>query len=227
MRARSKIKAVQRLLLALSAAASASCAPVVAGEAANDVEIIDGLQKSYDAAVDFAADFRQETELKTLGRTLKAWGKVQFKRPGKMLWQYEEPKGQWVMSDGDYIYYYQPEQRQVLKSALKQAFHSDTPLSFLLGLGNLRRDFKVTVKGLEQDHYVVHLGPKGEMQGVDEVVLGVEREGYNIGWGRIRDPNGNTTLIRFSNVRRGIGVKDSLFRLQVPQGADLVEIGPK
>lgn len=205
---------------------SASCGPVVAAEP-NEAQVIDGLQKSYDAAVDFTADFRQETELKTLGRTLKAWGKVQFKRPGKMLWQYEEPKGQWVMSDGDYIYFYQPEQRQVLKSALKQAFHSDTPLSFLLGLGNLRRDFKVTVKGLEQDHYVVHLGPKGGNQGVDEVVLGVERQGYNIGWGRIRDPNGNTTLIRFSNMRRGVGVKDSLFRLQIPQGADLVEIGPK
>ena len=227
MRERSKINAIgRRLLSVMLAVASASCGPVVAGEA-NDAEVIDGLQKSYDAAVDFAADFRQETELKTLGRALKAWGKVQFKRPGKMLWQYEEPKGQWVMSDGDYIYYYQPEQRQVLKSALKQAFHSDTPLSFLLGLGNLRRDFKVTVKGLEQDHYVVHLGPKGENQGVDEVVLGVERQGYNIGWGRIRDPNGNTTLIRFSNMRRGIGVKESLFRLQLPQGADLVEIGQK
>ena len=49
---------------------------------------------------DFVADFRQETEVKTLNRTLKASGKVSFKRPGKMLWRYEEPKGQFVLADG-------------------------------------------------------------------------------------------------------------------------------
>ena len=60
-------------------------------------QIVDSLQKNYDATVDFVADFRQETEVKTLNRNLKAWGKLTFKRPGKMLWRYEEPKGQFVL----------------------------------------------------------------------------------------------------------------------------------
>ena len=33
--------------------------------------IVDALQKSYDATADFVADFRQETEVKTLDRTSK------------------------------------------------------------------------------------------------------------------------------------------------------------
>ena len=52
-------------------------------------QIVDSLQKNYDATVDFTADFRQETEVKTLNRKLKASGKLYFKRPGKMLWRYE------------------------------------------------------------------------------------------------------------------------------------------
>ena len=66
---------------------------VNAAEASKDQQaIVDGLQKSYDAIVDFVADFRQETEVKTLNRNIKSSGKVSFKRPGKMLWRYEEPR---------------------------------------------------------------------------------------------------------------------------------------
>ncbi len=138
-------------------------------------QIVDSLQKNYDATVDFVADFRQETEVKTLNRKLKASGKLYFKRPGKMLWRYEEPKGQVVLADGKNLYFYQPEQNQVIKSPLKNAFRSDIPLSFLLGLGNLKKDFNATLKG--------------------------------------------------SGMRKGVGVQESLFRFQVPDGVDIVELG--
>lgn len=196
-----------------------------AGEIKDEEYVIESLQKSYDSAVDFVADFRQETELKTLSRNLKAWGKLYFKRPGRMLWQYEEPKGQLVLADGKSLYYYQPEQGQVIKSPLKNAFRSDIPLSFLLGIGSLKRDFRVSLKGLEQGHYVLQLGPKGELGGVGEIVLGVDRDKFDILWARIRDAAGNVTRLRFSNTRKGVGLKDSLFRLQLPEGVDVVELG--
>ena len=108
--------------------------------------IVDSLQKNYDATADFVADFRQETEVKNLNRTLKASGKLSFKRPGRMFWLYDEPKGQFVLADGKNLYFYQPDQNQVIKSPLKNAFRGDIPLSFLLGLGNLKKDFNATLK---------------------------------------------------------------------------------
>ena len=66
----------------------------VAGEIKSEEYVIEKVQKSYNSVLDFAADFRQETEFKTVNRILKAWGKLYFKRPGKMLWRYEEPEGQ-------------------------------------------------------------------------------------------------------------------------------------
>ena len=201
-------------------------AAVNAVEASKDQQaIVDGLQKSYDAIVDFVADFRQETEVKTLNRNLKSSGKVSFKRPGKMLWRYEEPKGQWVLADGKSLYYYQPEQKQVLKSPLKNAFRSDVPLSFLLGIGSLKKDFTATLKGSDQGDYVLLLSPKGDMGGVGEIFLGVEPRSFDIRWARIRDAAGNLTTIRFSNMRKGVGLKESLFLFQLPEGADLVELG--
>lgn len=193
-----------------------------------EARVIDGLQKSYDSAVDFVADFRQETELKTLARNLKAHGKLYFKRPGRMLWRYDEPKGQFVLADGKNLYYYQPEQGQVLKSPLKSAFRSDIPLSFLLGIGNLKKEFKVSlIKGLEQGLYLLRLEPRGELGGFGEILLSVDAESFNIRSSRIRDAAGNVTMIRFANMRKGTGLKDPLFRLQLPEGVDVIELGPQ
>ncbi|MGB7947947.1 MAG: outer membrane lipoprotein carrier protein LolA, partial [Candidatus Binatia bacterium] len=158
-------------------------------------------------------------------RSLKAWGKLTFKRPGKMLWRYEEPKGQFVLADGKNLYFYQPEQNQVIKSPLKNAFRSDIPLSFLLGIGDLKRDFNATLKGIEENQYVLLLEPRGESGGFSEVLVGVSRTTSDLLWVSVRDAVNNLTTIRLSGMRKGVGVQESLFQFEIPEGADLVELG--
>jgi outer membrane lipoprotein carrier protein len=198
----------------------------VAAESQNADAIVEALQKSYDATADFVADFRQETEVKTLNRSLKAWGKVSFKRPAKMLWRYEEPKGQFVLADGKHLYFYQPEPNQVIKTPLKNAFRTDIPLSFLLGIGNLKKDFKATLKAAEQTQNVLRLEPRSDTSaGFGEILLGVSKNSADILWVSVRDASSNLTTIRLSEMRKGVGLKDSLFTLQIPDGADVVELG--
>lgn len=187
--------------------------------------IVDRLQKNYDATADFVADFRQETEVKNLNRTLKASGKLSFKRPGKMLWLYEEPKGQFVLADGKHLYFYQPDQNQVIKSPLKNAFRGDIPLSFLLGLGNLKKDFTATLKASDDNQHVLRLEPKGEAGGYGEILVAVNKTTSDILWVSVRDAVNNLTTLRFANMRKGVGLKDSLFEVQIPKGADIVELG--
>lgn len=187
--------------------------------------IIDALQRTYDATIDFVADFRQETEVKTLGRSLKASGKLSFKRPGKMLWNYETPKGQFVLADGKHLFFYQPEQNQVIKSPLKNAFRGDIPLSFLLGLGNLKKDFNATLKASDESQNVLRLEPKGEAGGHNEILIGASKATSDILWVSVRDAASNLTTLRFSAMRKGVGIKDSLFQVQIPNGADVVELG--
>jgi outer membrane lipoprotein carrier protein len=196
-----------------------------AAEGKNADAIVDSLQKNYEATVDFVADFRQETEVKTLNRNLKASGQVSFKRPGKMFWRYEEPKGQFVLADGKYLYFYQPEQNQIIKSPLKNAFRSDIPLSFLLGIGNLKKDFNAVLKATEESQYILRLEPKGESGGFSEILLGVAKNSSDILWVSVRDATNNLTTIRLSGMRKAVGLKDSLFRLEVPKGVDVVELG--
>jgi len=202
-----------------------SRAPAFPAESKNADAIVDSLQKNYDATADFTADFRQETEVKALNRKLQASGKLSFKRPGKMLWRYEEPKGQFVLADGKYLYFFQPEQNQIIKSPLKNAFRSDVPLSFLLGIGNLKKDFTATLQETDEKQYTLRLEPQNDKGGFSEVLLGVGKTSYDILWVSVRDATGNLTTINFSSMRKGVGLKDSLFNLQIPAGADVVELG--
>src|SRR5882724_3815919 len=199
-------KILSRLIFALGVIIAG--AQSFATESRSADQIVDSLQKNYDATVDFVADFRQETEVKTLNRKLKASGKLYFKRPGKMLWRYEEPKGQFVLADGKNLYFYQPEQNQIVKSPLKNAFRSDIPLSFLLGIGNLKKDFNAVLKATEESQYILRLEPKGESGGFSEILLGVAKNTSNIIWVSVRDATNNLTTIRLSGMRKGVGLKD-------------------
>jgi outer membrane lipoprotein carrier protein len=213
------------ILLASGLVSTVNLQSSVAAETASAEPIVDALQRTYDATVDFVADFRQETEVKTLGRSLKASGKVSFKRPGKMLWNYETPKGQFVLADSKHLFFYQPEQNQVIKSPLKNAFRGDIPLSFLLGLGNLKKDFNATLKASDESQNVLRLEPKGEAGGHNEILVGASKATSDILWVSVRDAASNLTTLRFSAMRKGVGIKDSLFQLQIPNGADVVELG--
>jgi chaperone LolA len=213
------------ILLSVSLIAATNIHASRAAESNSADPIVDALQKNYDATADFVADFRQETEVKTLNRSLKAAGKLSFKRPGKMLWSYAEPKGQFVLADGKNLYFYQPDQNQVIKSPLKNAFRGDIPLSFLLGLGNLKKDFNATLKATDETQNVLRLEPKGEAGGYSEILVGVSKASSDILWVSVRDAASNLTTLRFAAMRKGVGLKDALFQVQIPNGADVVELG--
>lgn len=209
-----------------SAVLALSVSPLSIAADSNPADaVVDALQKSYDATSDFIADFRQETEVITLNRTMKAGGKLTFKRPGKMLWRYDEPKNQFVLTDGKHLYFYQPDQNQVIKSPLKNAFRGDIPLSFLLGLGNLKKDFNATLKSSDDSQNILRLEPKGEAGGYSEILVGVSKSSSDIVWVSVRDAASNLTTLRFSAMRKSVGVNDSLFQIKIPNGADVVELG--
>ena len=97
-------------------------------EPINADSVLDHIQKRYDSTKDYEADFEQETEYRTVNRKIFGKGKVYYSKPAKMLWSYEKPDGQFVLADGRYLYFYQPAEKQIIKTALGAAFRSDLPL---------------------------------------------------------------------------------------------------
>lgn len=193
--------------------------------ARNAGDVVREVQRRYDSTRDYSAEFHQTTEYRTLNRSIAGRGSFYFSRPGKMLWRYEEPAGQFVLSDGRHLYFYQPAERQVIKTAVRGAFRSDLPLSFLLGIGKLERDFRAELLVGTADGHRLRLTPRRADTGLREIILTADAERYDIRRVRIEDGGGNVWTFGFENIRRGVVLDPSVFRLKVPQGVDIVEFG--
>lgn len=71
-------------------------------------------------------------------------GTLQLRKPGRMRWDYSQPKGKQVVSDGTYIYIYSPSEHLARKTKLKDSMADEmqAPLAFLLGKLNFDKEFK-------------------------------------------------------------------------------------
>jgi len=179
------------------------------------------LQERYETTRTLTADFRQTVESPTLASPLESHGTVAFEKPNKMRWDYAKPDAQLIVGDGETLWIYQPEERQVIKAPLKDAFQAATPVTFLAGLGRVDRDFEATLERDEPERWVLRLVPRKDT-GIGTLQLAVRKKDASIDEARITDPLGTTTRIAFSNERRNVTLDRELFRFSAPPGVDVV-----
>jgi chaperone LolA len=186
-------------------------------------DALDRLQRRYDDTRTMQADFRQVVESKTLAGTLETKGKVAFEKPNRMRWDYDPPDQQTIVGDGETLWIYQPDLKQVIKAPLGQAFQSSTPVTFLAGLGKVERDFNATLARNEPEVWVLTLTPKKQDTGVGTLELGVRKSDASVAEAKIVDAAGTSTRILFSGERRNVNLAPDLFRFSPPPGVDVVK----
>lgn len=69
-------------------------------------------------------------------------GLLMLRKPGRMRWDYSQPKGKLVISDGSALWLYSPADNRAEKMPLRQTEDMRAPLAFLLGKLNFQRDFR-------------------------------------------------------------------------------------
>ncbi len=185
--------------------------------------VVAGVQARFDEMTDLRADVVQEVYLASLERTVTAKGTVTFKRPGKMRWKLSGDEPQIIVADGETVWFYQPEDEQVLKAPLDSVFRSSTPVSFLTGVGRIAEDFDAAVGSSSTSAIELVLSPKRDNGDVGRLELVVAPDSFEIAEARVTDPVGNVTKLIFTNRRRNTGVKDDEFEFEVPSGVDVVE----
>ncbi|MBI1817714.1 MAG: outer membrane lipoprotein carrier protein LolA [Deltaproteobacteria bacterium] len=187
--------------------------------------LVQKVQQRYDATTDFTADVTQEMTVASLGKTLTAHGTLSYKRPGKLRWQLGDGNGQEIVADGDTLWLYQPAEKQVLKAPFQSAFKASTPISFLLGVGRISDDFDASLDesaAPPTELTWLKLIPRQGDGTLGWLRLGVAPKTFDIAAAEIHDQLGNVTSLRFTNLKRGVGLADNLFHFQVPEGVDVV-----
>jgi outer membrane lipoprotein carrier protein len=177
------------------------------------------LQERYDCSRSLQANF-DETLSSPGGMARTRKGTVYFRKVGRMRWEFAAPSEGTVVSDGHTVYDYEKDLNQVVELPVGNALKSSAT-AFLLGLGNIRRDFKVSMPPVTSSDGLVHviLTPK---DGGDTMELGLDPKNYDIVNFKLTNQVGGVTELKFSDIRINVALDDSLFGFTVPEGADIV-----
>jgi len=183
-------------------------------------QVLDRLQRHYHDTNSFTAKFSEETSTAGGPKHVRK-GTVSFRKPGRMRWEFEDPEKQTIVSDGETLFSYDPDLNQVVETPLKQALKSSSATSFLLGIGDINRDFKAAFASPQMPAGLIDLvlDPK---TGGYKIEVGLEPRTYNLMTLTLIDQLGDTTKIDFTDVHDNVKLPDSTFAFKVPPGVDIV-----
>lgn len=202
-----------------------------------DAATLTGLvQAFYDQTTSFEADFQQQQFTRVYNRTQRARGRVVFKKPGLMRFDYATPNGQIFVSDGRTLRMYQPpEEGERTGQLIERNMDADqlpAAFGFLMGTGRLDQDFDARLldaraQGFPNGH-VLELRPKRPSPHFEKLVCFVtlvEQNGRRAGVIQrllILDAAGNRNRFDFARPQFNREVPTSRFQYTAPRGTRVV-----
>jgi len=180
------------------------------------------IQTRYESTQDFEASFLQEYVGKVMQRPQRGEGKVFFKKKGMMRWDYRVPK-QIFISDGETLWYFQPEENQVQVSDAAMMIKK---FALLAGEGDLSRDFNIINFNdsipQKENYFILELTPKEPYPALARLVLTVDKKTYYVVQTDVFDELGNVTRTRFTDIKTNVNLSNSLFQFTIPPGAEVL-----
>jgi outer membrane lipoprotein carrier protein len=160
------------------------------------------------------------------GATRTESGTLLLKKPGRMRWDYAEPRPKMFLADGSTAWFYVPGENQVRRMPVKQLDDLRSPLRYLLGKTKLEKDFDnlhlaQNEKPVNSGDFVLEGIPKGLRERVARTLLEVTPTGY-IQRIVVEELDGSVTEFRFLQQRENVEIPDAKFRFTPPKGVEVV-----
>ena len=184
---------------------------------------IDKLHQFLESTKTLRAGFTQIVVAKNGTRPQQSSGVMIFSRPGKFRWQIEKPYSQLLVSDGEKVWIYDPDLRQVTVKKVGNAL-GGTPAALLAGesggKSTLEKSFTLREAGEREGLEWVDAVPKSQESGFEKLRLGFA--GNDLKAMELSDNFGQTTSLYFSNLERNLVVAASSLSFKPPAGVDVI-----
>ena len=210
-----------------SSAAAGPAQPAPSPKSAGSKEadaIVRRVQKFYDSAKSFRAEFRQRYTIYAYNRTKDSRGTVVFQKPGKMRWTYTN-NGNVVVSDGKQIKVFEQENRQMYLQKVDDTQYP-AALSFLLGKGRLKEAFsftKLDSKKLKFPGGYVLLGtPSTPTPAYQKVLFYIDKRTFQVRRVLLVDAQKNRNRFDFLKPRVNEPVAPKDFQYEPPAGTNVI-----
>jgi outer membrane lipoprotein carrier protein len=192
--------------------------------------LLQKVQQRYDALSDYSADFTQTLLFAARpGKSRVEKGVFSLKRPGLMRWDYSEPDIKYWVVDGQRLWFYKPDENQVLVNDKFKDAEVSAGLSFLWSKKDLAKVFIV-------HHFTgpdpldapvppeaIKLIPKQPDEHMKELVFYLDPSGL-IDRAIITDNLGNINVLTLSHAKINKGLPREAFQFVPPDGVKVVHV---
>jgi outer membrane lipoprotein carrier protein len=159
-----------------------------------------------------------------MGLTRIEYGSLTLKKPGRMRWAYDKPTGKVFILDGKYAWFYTPGDAQAQRITAKQMDDLRTPLRFLLGRTELKKELDNIAVTPDPAGFRIAGVPRGMAARVKELSLIVTPAGAITDM-KLVELDGATTEFTFTDTVDNFPTRDSDFVFTPPPGVAIVN-GP-
>ena len=219
---------IRKLIAAFSLLAATLAPPAAAQQAQTTPDVataVANVQGFYNRTTTFSADFQQQYLAHAYNTTKTSSGHVIFSKPGKMDWEYTDPAGQRIVSDGSTLRVYQPAEKQMYEQTVNQSQYP-AALSFLTGQGSLSSNFDFTIlPGAQLQFtagYVLVGTPKVASPAYTKVLFYVDQGTSQVLRVLILDGQQNRNRFDFSNAQANTAIAPTQFTFNPPAGTTIV-----
>ncbi len=175
----------------------------------------DKVQRAYEATTDLSADFVQKTYVAVLEREVAKKGVAKFQKPNRFAIRYAGSRGRQYLSNGKTMWIFEAGDNQSQEISLNEESVPAEALSFLGGLGNLKRDFAVeevdpkkwaSLKREKSELRWLELTPLKKRSTIDWLVMGFDKRNYLVQELYIHTDSGNLSHYVFSKIQPNAGI---------------------
>lgn len=180
-------------------------------------------QAKYASLKNFSASFVQDSALAAMGESEQSAGTVWYKSPAMMRWNYVTPLRQEFVVKDRTVWLYQAAENQVIVDEISRVVLSDLPVSFLLGVGDLSKDFSLMDGCRTARGTALTFAPAGAHaeDNLQSFSLALDNDFLPVG-AKVSDVGGNVTLIVLKQIKTDQpDVAMALFNPSYPTGADV------
>jgi outer membrane lipoprotein-sorting protein len=152
-------------------------------------------------------------------------GTLTLSKPGKMRWEYSQPKGKLWVADGKTSWRLFPDENRVEHGPIKESDDLGAPLAFLLGRLHFDKEFRnLQAKPVGAGLTRVSADPKSDNLPYEHVEFVINSQNQIVEVKAIGIDK-SLMLYRFDEEKLNVAVDPKLFQFKIPAGAEVVEMG--
>ncbi len=174
----------------------------------------------------FQANFEQFYYSATISTPLHEKGKLYFKKPNLMKWEYQDPEEKVFLIKDDLFWDYNKEEKQLIKYDLSQGEQNTEVISLLSGKVSLLDNYSVELNPFPTENantIQIKLTPKDEEFADTYLLLEIDEKTWFIQTLISFDWAGNRTEFRFSKIKTNVTLQNKTFELRVPPDVEIIE----